>query len=114
MIIVLLADGFEEIEALTPVDMLRRCGLNVKTVGVSGRAVTGAHGICVVCDLLPEDVDLNNVKTVILPGGMPGTINLDSSAFTGEAIDKVFYISKPWRMPRGAFGNFVMRAVRLI
>ena len=91
MIIVLLADGFEEIEALTPGDMLRRCGLNVKTVGVSGRAVTGAHGICVVCDLLPEDVDLNNVKTVILPGGMPGTINLDSSAFTGEAIDKVFY-----------------------
>ena len=54
MVIVLLADGFEEIEALTPVDMLRRAGIDVKTVGVSGKTVMGSHGIPVVADMLPE------------------------------------------------------------
>ena len=89
MVIVLLANGFEEIEALTPVDMLRRSGLTVKTVGISGRTPIGAHGIPVICDLLPEDVDLKSVDLLILPGGMPGTLNLDSAAFTNEAIKAV-------------------------
>ncbi|MBP3402063.1 MAG: DJ-1/PfpI family protein [Clostridia bacterium] len=89
MIIVLLADGFEEIEALTPVDMLRRAGLEVKTVGVSGKTVTGAHGIPVICDASPEDIDLSEVHMVILPGGMPGTKNLDSNSFTDRAIGAV-------------------------
>ena len=89
MVIVLLANGFEEIEALTPVDMLHRSGLTVKTVGISGRTPIGAHGIPVICDLLPEDVDLKSVDLLILPGGMPGTLNLDSAAFTNEAIKAV-------------------------
>ncbi len=89
MIIVLLADGFEEIEALTPVDMLRRAGLTVKTVGISGKTVSGAHGIAVVCDLLPDEVDLSLVNTVILPGGMPGTPNLYDSDFTEKAVRDV-------------------------
>ena len=89
MIIVLLADGFEEIEALTPVDMLRRAGLEVKTVGVSGKTVTGAHGIPVICDASPEDIDLSEVHMVILPGGMPGTKNLDFNSFTDRAIGAV-------------------------
>lgn len=89
MIIVLLADGFEEIEALTPVDILRRAGLNVKTVGISGRAPTGAHGISVICDATPEEIDLSAVTMAIFPGGMPGATNLDASPFTNRVIDAV-------------------------
>jgi 4-methyl-5(b-hydroxyethyl)-thiazole monophosphate biosynthesis len=89
MIIVLLAEGFEEIEALTPVDMLRRASLTIKTVGISGKTVMGAHGISVACDLLPDEVDLSLVDMVILPGGMPGTLNLFSSPFTEKAVRSV-------------------------
>ena len=89
MIIVLLADGFEEIEALTPVDMLRRAGASVKTVGITGKIAVGSHGIPVVCDLLPEEVDLKDVSTAIFPGGMPGALNLDASSFTDELIAEI-------------------------
>ena len=93
MIIVLLADGFEEIEALTPVDMLRRAGLEVKTVGVGGKIAVGSHGIPVVCDILPNEVKLCEVSMAIFPGGMPGSLNLDASPFTNEVIDSL--------LPRG-------------
>ena len=93
MIIVLLADGFEEIEALTPVDMLRRAGLEVKTVGVGGKIAVGSHGIPVVCDILPNEVNLCEVSMAIFPGGMPGSLNLDASPFTNEVIDSL--------LPRG-------------
>ena len=89
MIVVLLANGFEEIEALTPVDMLRRAGLDVKTVGISGKTATGSHGISVVCDALPEEIDLSKVTMAIFPGGMPGATNLDSSEFTDKIISAV-------------------------
>ena len=89
MIAVLLADGFEEIEALTPVDMLRRAGLEVKTVGLNGKIAAGSHKIPVICDALPEEIDLNKVSTVIFPGGMPGALNLDASPFTDKIIDAV-------------------------
>ena len=87
MILVLLANGFEEIEALTPVDMLRRAGLEVKTVGISGIRAVGSHGIAVECDATPDDVNLSRVKAVIFPGGMPGAENLDKSPFSDKAID---------------------------
>lgn len=89
MIAVLLADGFEEIEALTPVDMLRRAGLDVKTVGINGKIAAGSHKIPVVCDLLPSEVKLDEVSMVIFPGGMPGALNLDASPFTDEIISAV-------------------------
>lgn len=89
MILVLLADGFEEIEALTPVDMLRRAGLDVKTVGMNGKVVVGSHKIPVICDALPNEVELNKVNLVIFPGGMPGSLNLDSAPFTDEIIAAV-------------------------
>ena len=89
MIIVLLADGFEEIEALTPVDLLRRAGLDVKTVGAYGKIAVGSHGIAVVCDLVTDEVNLADVSTVIFPGGMPGSLNLDACPFTNEVIDSV-------------------------
>lgn len=86
MIIVLLAEGFEEIEALTPVDLLRRAGKDVKTVGMTGEVVTGSHGISVVCDLTVDEVDTEKVDFTILPGGMPGSLNLDKNSFTDKFI----------------------------
>ncbi len=89
MVIVLLANGFEEIEALTPVDMLRRENIDVKTVGMDGKTVTGSHGIAVMCDALPEDIDLEEVEMAVFPGGMPGAVNLDAHPFTDKVIEAV-------------------------
>ena len=89
MIVTLLANGFEEIEALTPVDILKRAGLNVVTCGISGLVITGSHGIKVQADLLPEDIDTNEVDMLILPGGMPGATNIDSHPYTDVLIDAV-------------------------
>lgn len=88
MIYLFLADGFEEIEALAPVDFLRRAGVEIKTVGVSGKYCKGAHGINVEADILMgEEILDENVSGVILPGGMPGADNLDNCDAVHKAID---------------------------
>lgn len=69
MVYLLLADGFEEIEALTTVDILRRSGIDVKTVGISSKIQTGSHDIPVVCDIEINEVDKNDITMLILPGG---------------------------------------------
>ena len=89
MVLLLLADGFEEIEALTPVDVLRRAGVEIKTVGIGSRVAIGAHGIPVVCDLTPDEVSASDIGMVILPGGMPGATNLDASPFVDKIIREV-------------------------
>lgn len=77
MVYVHLAEGFEEIEALTVVNVLRRAGILVKTVSVTGeKMVKGAHDIAVESDLLFEEADYQSCEMIILPGGMPGTTNL--------------------------------------
>ena len=92
MVYVCIAEGFEEIEALTPVDVLRRAGCRVRTVGITGKVVTGAHGIPVVCDqegaeAFPEDLEL-----LVLPGGMPGTRHLEASpvvqSWLAQAVER--------------------------
>lgn len=88
MIYVFLADGFEEVEALTAVDLLRRCELDVKTVGIGREAIRGSHGILVQSDLSDKDCVLDeNVEMIVLPGGMPGTLNLERSATVQNAVD---------------------------
>ena len=87
MIYVFLADGFEEMEALAPLDMLRRVGIEVKTVGVTGKTVTGAHQIPVVADLVAEEIEVSLVDGIVLPGGMPGTLNLEKSQVVQSMID---------------------------
>ena len=74
---VFLADGFEEIEGLTVVDLLRRAGITVTTVSITGASlIHGAHGIDVQADKLFEEMNYENQDMLVLPGGMPGTLNL--------------------------------------
>ena len=87
MVYVMLADGFEEIEALTVVDVLRRADIDVFTVSITdNKTVTGSHGIPVIADKLIDDADLINADMVILPGGMPGTEGLYNSSILEKAI----------------------------
>ena len=79
MIYIFLAEGFEECEALAPIDILRRAGLDVKTVGIGSKIITGSHNIPIVCDLEETELSTENLEAVILPGGMPGTLNLENS-----------------------------------
>lgn len=101
MVIVFLANGFEEIEALAPVDLLRRAGIKVLTVaiekgGAKGREVVGAHGIPVLADIAEKDFVLpEDTQMIVLPGGMPGAIHLDESPL----VDGVLYTAKE----RGAY-----------
>ncbi len=88
MVYVFLADGFEEIEALSPVDFLRRAGIEVLTVGVTGDIILGAHDINVLPDIALKDIVLDDkLEAVILPGGMPGAENLYNSKEVNQAID---------------------------
>jgi len=82
-----LAEGFEEIEALSVVDVLRRAQIETDTVSVTGKKeVTGAHGIRVIADLLFEDADYSSADMIVLPGGMPGTLNLEKHIGLTEII----------------------------
>lgn len=75
-----LAEGFEEVEAFTPLDYLRRAGVAIRSVGVTGEYVTGAHGITVKTDMGIKDVMIgDSLEGIILPGGMPGVKNLETS-----------------------------------
>lgn len=87
MVYLFLADGFEIIEALAPVDMLRRADIDVKTVGVTGKSVTSSCGITVVADIEIDDVDRSVIDAVILPGGAVGVENLDKSQAVHDAVD---------------------------
>ncbi len=89
MITVILANGFEEIEALTPVDILRRAGLDVKTVSIGAdRIVLGSHGIPVTADISADEISELRPELLIFPGGMPGAKNIDESPFTDGLIER--------------------------
>ncbi|MBQ7820668.1 MAG: DJ-1/PfpI family protein [Clostridia bacterium] len=90
MTYVFLAEGFEEIEALTPVDLLRRAGEKTVTVGVTGKLVTGSHGIGVTADITIEEAAASktNADMIVLPGGLPGADNLRENAIVREFISR--------------------------
>lgn len=87
MVVVLLAEGFEEVEALAPVDVMRRAGLKVAAAGVGGTEIAGSHGIKVLADTAAEELDPAEVDALVLPGGMPGTLNLERSEAVQRLID---------------------------
>lgn len=87
-----LAEGFEEVEAITPIDVLRRAGMPIKTVSItSSLQVVGAHGIMVTADLLFNDVSFDECEWLVLPGGMPGATNLFEFEPLRELITKQYY-----------------------
>lgn len=88
MIYVFLAQGFEETEAITPIDMLRRAEKKVITVGIGDNIIVSSHGIPVVTDTIAQEAPLTDeLEMIILPGGMPGTLNLEKSEYVQAAID---------------------------
>ena len=95
-ICIFLAEGFEEVEALFPLDILRRGGLSVKTVSVTGnKTVKGAHQVPVVADVLFEDLKEEDVEMIVLPGGLPGATNLDAHAGLDQLIKSFAAAAKP-------------------
>ena len=88
---VFLATGFEECEALLVVDIARRAGLDLKTVSVTGeKEVTSSHNVTVIADLLLGEVDFKEMDMIVLPGGMPGTKNLEACEPLMEQVE-AFY-----------------------
>lgn len=77
-VLIFMAEGHEEIEALTVVDLLRRAGIEIEMISITGnKKVPGSHGITTVCDKYIENADFESADMIVLPGGMPGTLNLE-------------------------------------
>ena len=88
MLYIFFADGFEEVEAVATLDVIRRAGIEIKSVGIGKRAVTGSHNIEIVCDIVDSEITPDSeLSGIILPGGMPGTTNLMNSKKVNEFID---------------------------
>ncbi len=89
MLYMLLAEGFEETEAIAALDIIRRADIKIQTVGVSDDYfVTGSHGVCVKVDIPINKINKDIIDGIILPGGMPGTLNIQNSE---KAIDIIKY-----------------------
>ena len=88
MVYILLAPGFEEAEALVPVDMLRRANIETATVSITGEPVPGSHGVTVLADVTLDDVDLSRADMLVLPGGGPGYKNLGKEPRVEQLVRK--------------------------
>lgn len=86
MVYVLLGTGFEETEALTPIDLLRRAGIEVLSVGVNGKTVFGGHNIGVEADITLDELDLTNLQMLVIPGGLGGVASIRASKASMDAI----------------------------
>ena len=86
MVYVLLGTGFEEVEAIAPVDLMRRAGIEVQTVGITGKTVVGSHKIPVEADILPENMDLEAMDMIVLPGGLGGVASARASQAALDAL----------------------------
>lgn len=87
MVYMLLGTGFEETEAIAPLDLLRRAGVEVLTVGINGKTVYGSHGIGVEADIELAQMDLTKLEMIILPGGMGGVASIRASKDAMEAVE---------------------------
>lgn len=86
MVYVLLGTGFEEMEAIAPIDLLRRAGIPTVTVGVDGKIVKGGHGIGVQADITIDEMDLTELEMIVLPGGLGGVATARASEKAMNAL----------------------------
>ena len=86
MVYILLGTGFEEMEAISPIDLLRRADIPVLTVGLNGKTIRGAHGIPVVADITVEEMDLTDMDMIVLPGGLGGVASIRACKPAMDAI----------------------------
>ena len=86
MVYVLLGTGFEEVEAIAPVDLMRRAGIEVLTVGVTGKIVYGSHNIGIEADITIDQMDLTNLDMIVLPGGLGGVASARASQPAMDAL----------------------------
>ena len=86
MVYVLLGKGFEETEAIAPIDLMRRAGIPVLTVGIGSKTVVGGHGIGVEADITLEEMDLTDLEMIVLPGGLGGVASIRGSKAAMDAV----------------------------
>ena len=86
MVYMFLGTGFEETEAIAPLDLLRRANIDVKTVGLNGKVITGSHGIGVVADLEIGQLDISDAEMIVLPGGLGGVASIRACREAMEAV----------------------------
>ena len=86
MVYVLLGKGFEETEAIAPIDLMRRAGVEVLTVGIGSKTVYGGHGIGVEADITLDEMDLTNLEMIVLPGGLGGVASIRASKAAMDAV----------------------------
>ena len=86
MVYMLLGTGFEETEAIAPLDLLRRAGVEIATVGINGKVITGSHNIPITADLELSQMDLNAMDMIILPGGLGGVNSIKACDKALEAV----------------------------
>ena len=90
MVYMFLGTGFEETEAIAPLDLLRRANIEVKTVGLNGKVITGSHGIGVMADMEIDRLDISDAEMVILPGGLGGVASIRACKQAMDAIAAVW------------------------
>ena len=86
MVYILLGTGFEEIEALAPLDLMRRAGIEVLTVGINGATVYGGHRIGIAADISVEEMDLTSLDMIVLPGGLGGVASVRACPAAMDAL----------------------------
>ena len=88
MFYMFFADGFEEVEAIAALDVIRRAEIEIESVGIGSKQVTGSHGITVICDKTEDEIGFSDkLEGIILPGGMPGTKNLQNNPKVNAVIE---------------------------
>ena len=90
MVYIVLGKGFEEAEAIIPCDLLRRAGADVRFAGIGGLDIEGGHGITVRADCLAEEIDLEDLKMIVLPGGLGGVASIRSSKVVMDAVAEAY------------------------
>ena len=86
MVYLFLANGFEDMEAVVPFDLMKRAGIDVATVGVGGKNIKSAHGLSVTAEISENEVDFEKAEAFVFPGGWPGAKNLKNSETVNNAI----------------------------